>query len=942
MAPTLETSLDGDGRAGEVVRELVRRRADLVRHARGSLQQHLLGVYEVLGRWGQPELVRLAGLLHSAYSTEAYDFSLFRRADRARVRELVGAEAEDLIFAFCGCRRASLLAAAEARNTGLPASLPTRWRGTALRLTARQLGELMVLHAANLVEQVCLPRGGPGRCLAAASRLLAAARDRVEVMPPVFDGATRVMADDEETTLRRAYLSLLREGEPGHAVLSSVVLSSPVGEPLVVAGLLALAARRGEEAARLGDRAQAAFDAWGVAWDKRLRLERWQQLARLLLRDGTTCDRELDAAARRVRAAIEAARGSLPRVWTQLDAVDALPAPQPAAPAVLSPSPPPAQDADDRALPPRFARYIAGLRTNAERPMLQFYPGLRVEPWHDPRAFPIVADLERLAPQIAAEARAFDAGRFQDEAEDIGRTGRWGVLFLLEMGRRNEENLARCPALRWILEHHRTLTTHAGLMYFSCIDPGSRVAPHRGPTNVRLRCHLGLEVPDACGIRVGGVTRRWEEGRCLVLDDSFEHEVWNDSDRRRVVLVLDLWHPDLDEDEVALLAGLHRYGAANAASARRYWARNDAALARAREAAAAAPPSDSPRALDARITAAMRSGDLKLAGEEAARYAALCRGTRWYPVRRARDPRLPASVPWSPILTPSKLAHDIEQLAYLRDRGILADETAPIIDRYEALLDTLRPLGEDARVPLVGVARDTVGHVYNRLLYVRATPRVERALSASWDAASVEQQYLDGRPSVVVVDDFLSRDAIESLRLFCLESTIWSTNRYDHGRLGSFFRDGFNCPLLIQIAEELRAAFPRVIGMRHPVTQLWGYKYATTQPCLPPHADFAAVNVNFWITPDEANLEPGSGGLVLYDVEAPEDWDFPSYNRNSDKIRTLLAARGARATQIPYRYNRAVIFHSDLFHTTPALRFRSGYENRRINTTVLFGDRHDA
>ncbi len=239
------------------------------------------------------------------------------------------------------------------------------------------------------------------------------------------------------------------------------------------------------------------------------------------------------------------------------------------------------------ALPPRFAHYIAGLRTNAERPMLQFYPGLRAQPWHDPREFPIVADLERLAPQIAAEARAFDAARFQDEAEDIERKGRWGVLFLLEMGRRNEQNLERCPALRWILDHHRTLTTHAGLMYLSCLDPGTRVAAHQGPTNIRLRCHLGLEVPPKCGLRVGGTIRAWEEGRCLVFDDSFAHEVWNDSDRRRIVLVLDLWHPDLSEDEVALLAGLHRYGLANEASAQRYWARNDVAL---RRADAHAPP----------------------------------------------------------------------------------------------------------------------------------------------------------------------------------------------------------------------------------------------------------------------------------------------------------------------------------------------------------------
>ena len=61
-------------------------------------------------------------------------------------------------------------------------------------------------------------------------------------------------------------------------------------------------------------------------------------------------------------------------------------------------------------------------------------------------------------------------------------------------------------------------------------------------------------------------------GAGIVFDDSFEHDVWNDGDRRRVVLVLDLWHPDLSDDEVALLAGLHRYGAANGSSTHKYLA----------------------------------------------------------------------------------------------------------------------------------------------------------------------------------------------------------------------------------------------------------------------------------------------------------------------------------------------------------------------------------
>ena len=156
------------------------------------------------------------------------------------------------------------------------------------------------------------------------------------------------------------------------------------------------------------------------------------------------------------------------------------------------------------------------------------------------------------------------------------------------------------------------------------------------------------------------------------------------------------------------------------------------------------------------------------------------------------------------------------------------------------------------------------------------------------------------------------------------------------------FQDGFNCPLLVQIAEELRAALPRVIRLDLPARQIWGYKYANRAPQETPHADFAVVNVNFWITPHEANLDPSTGGLLLYDVAAPAHWDFKTYNSNAGReIRELLAERRAVPTHIPYRYNRAVVFDSDLIHGTPAIHFRGGYENRRMNVTVLYGSREE-
>ena len=172
--------------------------------------------------------------------------------------------------------------------------------------------------------------------------------------------------------------------------------------------------------------------------------------------------------------------------------------------------------------------------------------------------------------------------------------------------------------------------------------------------------------------------------------------------------------------------------------------------------------------------------------------------------------------------------------------------------------------------------------------------------------------------------------------------TVWSGNRYNHGRLGAFFHDGFNCPLLLQIAEELQEALPRVIGRRYPLQQLWGFKTGQTLPAdSTTHADFAAVNVNFWITPDDANLDPEFGGLVVYDVQAPLNWDFDSYNGKLGVIGSFLHRKKAIRSEY-YKQNRAIIFNSDLFHATEAVHFRPGYENYRVNVTMLYGlrERH--
>ena len=158
--------------------------------------------------------------------------------------------------------------------------------------------------------------------------------------------------------------------------------------------------------------------------------------------------------------------------------------------------------------------------------------------------------------------------------------------------------------------------------------------------------------------------------------------------------------------------------------------------------------------------------------------------------------------------------------------------------------------------------------------------------------------------------------------------------------MGAMLKDGMACPLLLQIADDLRQTFPDIFK-DHKLNQLWAYKYDSRLTGIEVHADFAAINVNFWITPDTANLNSASGGLVVYDVEAPLDWNFKTYNNDQNRIRTFLADQDSGKIVVPYGENRIVLFNSNLFHETDTIDFKQGYENRRINVTMLFGRRED-
>jgi hypothetical protein len=126
-----------------------------------------------------------------------------------------------------------------------------------------------------------------------------------------------------------------------------------------------------------------------------------------------------------------------------------------------------------------------------------------------------------------------------------------------------------------VLEQFPIIKSPLGLIYLSRLSPGTVVAPHRGPTNMRLRCHLAVKVPDGCGISVDNEVGSWREGRCIVFDDSFVHAAWNSSSDERIVVVLDIWHPDLTFGEVELIEGLQKYATLLGARLNRYWVKNE-------------------------------------------------------------------------------------------------------------------------------------------------------------------------------------------------------------------------------------------------------------------------------------------------------------------------------------------------------------------------------
>lgn len=183
--------------------------------------------------------------------------------------------------------------------------------------------------------------------------------------------------------------------------------------------------------------------------------------------------------------------------------------------------------------------------------------GLKAQPWWTPRETgytDLVKTLERNWKTIRDEALSVmdsQSGLFQPEEENLRETGEWGQYTLWQQGRKVGSACQSAPKTCALMERFPEATgCKRGQIKFSVMQPGTHVWPHTGPTNCRLRMHLGLVIPNTgCKIRCTDIIREWEEGKVLIFDDSFEHEVWQDADRFRLIFIVDVWHPQLSPSQ---------------------------------------------------------------------------------------------------------------------------------------------------------------------------------------------------------------------------------------------------------------------------------------------------------------------------------------------------------------------------------------------------------
>ena len=206
-----------------------------------------------------------------------------------------------------------------------------------------------------------------------------------------------------------------------------------------------------------------------------------------------------------------------------------------------------------------------------QQPAVFYYPYLAQRQFFERDEFDWVPQLEAATGAIRDELLALldqgadfrpyvqdQANRPRKQFHHLNEDPSWTALYLWRDGKLVPEVAEGCP--RTVEALGKVPLSHIGgrtpAVLFSRLEPGAHIPPHSGMLNCRLICHLPLIVPNGCWLRVGNETREWEEGKLLIFDDSIEHEAKNPSDELRIILLFDIWRPELTPTEREAISGI--------------------------------------------------------------------------------------------------------------------------------------------------------------------------------------------------------------------------------------------------------------------------------------------------------------------------------------------------------------------------------------------------
>lgn len=287
--------------------------------------------------------------------------------------------------------------------------------------------------------------------------------------------------------------------------------------------------------------------------------------------------------------------------------------------------------------------------------------------------------------------------------------------------------------------------------------------------------------------------------------------------------------------------------------------------------------------------------------------------------------------------SPFTIQHELEQLQYLASRRARADRLAPHAELVAKALAIVRRLNSGTLRAHPGLEELLLGTLPRLENFYRPAGMSESALSSRLRAQDIEDQFRRSPFPWVVVDDLLSPVAHQRLLRLARESTVWRESKGEDV-VAARMESGLDCGLIRQISRELPVRFPSIFAGA-PFQQAWAFKFGPRSRGLDVHADGGSVTVNLWLTPAPTGSAGRAGGMRIHRAVAPRGWSLKDSNSpvSVSRIRELLHSGTREFSDVEYRANRAVIFHSRLFHESVPGHFANRYVNRRVNLTLLFG-----